>query len=743
MAIEKKFRICPLCEAGCGLEVYVEDGSVVKIRGDKNYPPSQGYICPKGAALKDLHEDPDLVRTPLIKENNSFREASWDEVFKLIEEKFLKIREEHGSNSIGAYLGNPNTHTMAGGLFLGPFLKSLKSKNLFTASTVDQMPKLAACGFMYGNPMRVPVPDINNTDFFVVFGANPLVSNGSLMSAPDMKKRIKKLKERGGKLAVIDPFKSATAEQADIYIPVNPGTDAVLLLSIINIFFRDNLVSLNQDQNLFKNFEELKKEAEEFTPEKAEQICGIEKDSIEILAKQIADTEKCSVYGRMGTCTVKYGAVTSWLIEAVNILAGNFDKKGGNLFPRPAHIPDGSLPKKGFKVHRFKSRVSGAGEVMGELPVSVMAEEMETQGEGQIKGFITIAGNPVIAVPESERLDKALDQLKFMVSVDYYINETTRHADVILPPASPLSHGHYDFFFHGLAVRNFASYSRPVIEKSDQEKDKWEILAKLILIMKNKGWQTPAQEIEKSMLNDIASQVIKGLGGEEKAGVTNEVLISMLNGEKGPERILDFLLRIGPYGDNFGLNPDGINLLKIIENNNYIDLGDLEPWCEKALLTPDSKIDIYPEDIKNSVKKLKKELKNSMEEKKNEFILIGRRHLRTNNSWMHNISSLSKNNRCTLFMNPADAQKIGIKNEDRVKVRTEVSEIIIPVEIKEQIKENVVSIPHGFGHDFEDIRMETARKNPGVNVNRIIPQKIDPVSGTSVLNGVSVKIKKC
>ncbi|MDY0362958.1 MAG: molybdopterin-dependent oxidoreductase [Desulforegulaceae bacterium] len=739
MASVVKFRICPLCEAGCGLKIHVEDKKVTKVRGDENYPPSKGYMCPKGAALKELHHDPDLVRTPLIKENNSFRKATWDEAFSLIEEKFLYLRNTYGNDCMGAYLGNPNTHTMAGGLFLSPLLKSLKSKNLFTASTVDQMPKLSACGFMFGHPMRVPVPDVNNTDLFVIFGANPFVSNGSLMSAPDMKTRIKKLKQRGGKLIVVDPMKTKTAKEADLHIPINPGSDVWLLFAIVHIFFRDNMISLNQESDLIKNFEKLEKEALNFTPEKASKVCGVDVSQIEELAELIYKTQKCAVYGRMGTCTVKYGTATSWLIDVVNILAGNFDKKGGVLFPKPAHIPDGSLPKKGFKINRFKSRVSSKGEVMGELPASVMAEEMETEGEGKIRGFITVAGNPVIAVPESERLDRAMADLDFMVSVDYYINESTRHADVILPPASPLCHSHYDFFFHGLAIRNFASFSEPVFEKNENEKDKWEILAKLILILRGKGKDADPLDFEYEMLSSIASQVIKGLGGEEKSGVTKDSLISMLNGRKGPERVLDFLLRIGPYGDNFGFKPDGINLNKIIENNNYIDLGDLSPWAKKALLTPDSKIDIYPDELEKSIKDLKESF---VEKRDNDFLLIGRRYLRTNNSWMHNIEALSKNNPCTMYMNPEDARNLDFNDMDTAIVSTSKSKIKIPVEINKDIKKGVVSIPHGFGHDLEGMQMNVASKNAGVNVNRIIPLEIDPISATAVLNGVSVKIEK-
>ncbi|MGM0454195.1 MAG: molybdopterin-dependent oxidoreductase [Thermodesulfobacteriota bacterium] len=733
-------RICPLCEAGCGLEITMAGNRVEKIRGDKENPMSRGFCCPKGIALKDLHEDPDRLRSPMIRENGRFRQAGWTEALSLVAEKLSAIRDKHGNDAVGVYLGNPNTHTMAGGLFIRPLIKALKTKNFYTASTVDQMPKMAACGFLYGSPARIPVPDIDRTDLFVVFGANPLVSNGSLMTAPDMPGRIRALQKRGGKMVVIDPLKTRTAKAADQHLFIRPGTDVYMLLAIVYVLFEEDLVSPGHLTDYIDDFDALRQAVAPFSPKAAATLCGIAADDIADLARKIAAAEKCAVYGRMGTSTVHRGTTASWLIEAINILTGNLDCPGGTGFARPAHVADGSIPKKGFAIGRWDSRVSNAAEVAGELPVSVMAEEMETQGDGQIRAFLTVAGNPVVAVPESDRVDAALADLEFMVSVDYYINETTRRADVILPPASILCHGHYDFFFHGLSVRNFACYSPPVLEKDAHEKDKWEILAHLAQIAAGKGPQASPEAIEEKMVNDLADGVIKAMGGEEKSGITREALINPLCGRKGPERILDFLLRIGPYGDGFGLQPEGLNFEKLSENPHGMDLGPLKSWIRHAVANPDGKIHLFPEALRDDVNALQAEIEAGGAAGHKHLLLIGRRHLRTNNSWMHNIESLAKNNPCTLYVHPDDAEACSLKENGHAAVTSAAGTISAPVEITEAIMPGVVSLPHGWGHDMEGVQMAVARKYPGVNTNRLTPRVFDSNSGTAVLNGIPVTV---
>lgn len=737
------YRVCPLCEAGCGLEITLTGNEVTRVRGDKDHVMSKGFCCPKGIAIKELHEDPDRLRHPVIKEKGVFREATWQEAFQKVRDGLDNVRKANGYDSVAIYLGNPNTHTMAGALLLKPLIKALKTKNFFTASTVDQIPKQTACGFLYGSTDLIPVPDIDNTNLFVIFGGNPLVSGGSLMTAPDMPGRIKRLKQRGGKLIVIDPMKTRTAEAADIHHYIRPGTDTVLLFAIVrSLFFEYALPKIDPPNNCvcsFKKIEKLKKYSEIFTAELASRICGINEQAIKELSKEIAETEKCAVYGRMGTSTVRFGTIASWLIEIINILTGNLDRQGGTMFSRPAHIPEKSRSKKGFVTGRWGSRVSGAPEVGGEIPVSVMAEEMETPGEGQIKALVTVAGNPVVAIPESERVDKALDKLEFMVSVDFYINETTRHADVILPPASPLSHGHYDFVFHGLSVRNGAIYSPPVFDKGENEKDKWEILAQLALIAEGKTPETKPEILAESMVNDMADATIKAIGGET-SGVTREMLTDQLTGSTGPERILDFLLKVGPYGDGFGMKPGGLSLKKLIEYPHGIDLGSLEPRLESIISTKDKMIDFFPEVMEKEINKLS-EWASSYNKPESEFFLIGRRHIKTNNSWFHNLPSMTKGNRCSLLINTIDASRLGLSDGNLAEIESEAGKITVPITVSEKIMPGVVSIPHGWGHDMHGAKLSNAIKTPGVNTNRITPAKFDPICGNAVLNGIAVTVK--
>lgn len=742
MTTHTSYRTCPLCEAGCGLEISLKDKKITKVRGDAKNVMSRGFCCPKGIAIKELHEDPDRLRHPVIKENGTFRKATWDEALSAVSEGLASVRKNHGNDAVAIYLGNPNTHTMAGALFLKPLIKALRTKNFFTASTVDQIPKQTVCGFLYGSMENIPVPDIDHTDLFIVTGANPLVSGGSLMTAPDMPGRIKKLRERGGKMIVIDPVRTRTAEAADNHYFIRPGTDAVFLFAIVRILLKEFHLSGSRYGAMISNIELLEKYSDSFTPELASGICGISEKDIRLIAEKIAESRKCAVYGRMGTSTVRFGTLSSWLIEIINILTGNLDRQGGTMFPRPAHIPEAKKSGKGFRTGRWHSRVSKAPEVGGEIPVSVMAEEMETPGKGQIKALITVAGNPVVAIPESERVDRALAGLDFMVSVDFYINETTRHANVILPPASPLSHGHYDFVFNGFSVRNRAVYSPPVIEKEPDEKDKWEILAHLSLIAEGCSHKTEPDVLSERMLAELAEAVIMAIGGAA-SGVTREMLFSSLSAPEGPERILDFLLKTGPYGDGFGMKPDGLSFKKLLENPHGIDLGEMRPGLEKVLATPDRTIDLVPEALESEIKNLEgwaKYVSIPSDISEKGLVLIGRRHLRTNNSWMHNLPSMIKGNKCTLCVNPLDAGTIRLNNGIMATITSETGTINAPVEITDRIMPGVVSLPHGWGHDLPGVKLSKASQNPGVNTNRITPPNYDPVCGNAVLNGIRVTV---
>ncbi|MBS0013310.1 MAG: molybdopterin-dependent oxidoreductase, partial [Desulfobacterales bacterium] len=657
------YRTCPLCEAGCGLEITLSENHVEKIRGDQQHPMSKGFCCPKGIALKELHQDPDRLTSPMIRENGQFRKAGWDEALAMVDQNLIRIRKSYGNDSVAIYLGNPNTHTMAGGLFVRPMAKAFQTKNFYSASTVDQMPKMAACGWLYGHPGRIPVPDIDHTDLFVVFGANPYVSNGSLMTAPDIPGRVQALQNRGGKMIVIDPARTRTAEAANQHLFIRPGTDVYMLCAIVNVLFDQDQVRPGHLSDFLDtaDISALRDAVSHWTPKAAAPLCGVAEEEIANLAREIAQADKCAVYGRMGTCTAAFGTLCSWLIEVINILTGNLDAKGGTGFPKAAHVPDGSIAKKGFATGRWRSRVSDAPEVCGELPAAMMAEEMESPGDGQIRALVTVAGNPVVAVPDSDRLDAAMAGLDFMVSVDYYINESTRRASVILPPAAILCHGHYDFFFHGLSVRNFAAYCPPVLKKGPEEKDKWEILAHLALIGQGRGASADPGEVAEAMVSQLAAGVISAMGGEQKAGVSRDALIGMLSGSRGPERVLDLLLHIGPYGDNFGLKPDGLSLDKLLANPRGVDLGPLESWIDRAVSNPDGKIHLFAQVFQKALADLGIP-DNSDSAAGRPLRLIGRRHLRTNNSWMHNIAALSTKNPCTLRVNPEDAARLELQD---------------------------------------------------------------------------------
>ena len=436
------YRTCPICEATCGLEITLEGDSIAGIRGDDQDVFSRGFICPKGAALKQLHQDPDRIRLPLVKHNGQFDQVSWTEAFEVINLRLPELIKTHGRDSTAVYLGNPTIHTMAGALYVRPLIKALGTKNLYSASTVDQMPKQVSCGFLFGSAASIPVPDIDRTDYLLMLGANPLVSNGSLCTAPNFPGRLKALKKRGGRLVVVDPIKTRTAQEAHEHLFIRPGADPYLLFALVHTLFSEGRVAPGHLADHLAGLDLLEGMARPFSPEAVAEICRIEAAVIRRLAREFAEAPTAVIYGRIGTCTAPFGALTSWLVDVLNILTGNLDRLGGAMFPQAAHSRLKKTPGgRGFTIGRWTSRVKGLAEVCGELPIATLVDEMETPGTGQVRSLITIAGNPVLTTPNSRRLAKALDSLDFMVAVDFYLNETTRHADVILPAPSPLYQG--------------------------------------------------------------------------------------------------------------------------------------------------------------------------------------------------------------------------------------------------------------------------------------------------------------
>ena len=738
------YRTCPLCEATCGLEVTYRDGDLFRIRGDRDDVFSSGYICPKGSTLKQLRNDPDRLRRPLIKRDGRHVEASWAEAFTEVENRLMPIVEEQGRQALAVYVGNPNVHNLAGMIHLRALLQALGTPNVFSASTVDQMPKQVSSGLMFGGGLTIPIPDIDRTDYFMVLGANPLASNGSLFTAPDLPGRLDALQERGGRLVVVDPRRSETAEMADEWVPIRPGTDALLLAGMANALAGAGRVDPGPVGEWLNGLDEVMGLLEPFTPEAVEPVCGVPAATIERLALEVADAPSAAVYGRIGTCTTEFGTLASWLVDVVNIFTGNLDRPGGVMFPKAAAGAANTRGEpgkgKGMQLGRRHSRVRGAPEVMGELPVVCLAEEIDTPGEGQVRAMVTVAGNPALSTPNSGRLDAALASLDFMVSVDIYLNETTRHADVVLPPPDALQRGHYDLAFYQLAIRNIANYSPPLEPVEEGQLDEWEILSKLALIAQGQG-----AEADPSIVDDlvIADQVGKSVRtpGSPVEGRDPDELLAAVGDRRGPERVLDFMLRSGPYGDGFGADPDGLSLDQLIEHPHGIDLGPLEPRIPEVLRTPSGRVEVAPPEIADDMARLRDALERRPE--RGDMVLVGRRHLRSNNSWMHNINVLVKGKpRCLLQVNPGDAERLGLTHGADAKVASRVGALVAPVEVTDAVMEGVVSLPHGWGHDVDGVRMQVAsEKAPGVNSNLLSDDTcLDPLSGNAVLNGIPVTV---
>ena len=748
------FRTCPLCEASCGLEITLRsDGSggeaggevVQRIRGDQLDVFSKGYICPKGSTLKHLHEDPDRLRTPMVKRDGEHVPVTWDEAWEAVAAGLGGVVERTGRESLAAYVGNPTAHSLSAMMFSRVLLTGLGTRHRFSASTVDQMPRHVASGYVYGSPVAIAVPDLDRTDHLVILGANPYASNGSVCTAADFPGRIEAIQARGGKVVVVDPRLSRTAEQADQWISIRPGTDALLLAAIANTMLAEGLADPGDHVAAhLSGLDEVTAALGPFTAEFAAPVTGVDAATIRSMARELAAAPSAAVYGRIGTTTTEFGSTASWLIDVVNILSGNLDRPGGSMFPTP--VAGGATTRgkpgsgRGFSVGRGHSRVGGHPEVMGEYPVGVLSEEIETPGDGQIRGLVTLAGNPVLSTPNSERLAGALDQLDFMVSIDLYLNETTRHADVILPPPSQLQRGHYDVLLLQFAVRNVANYSPPVLPLDDGQPDEWEIISKLTAIVQGLG-----VDVDPAVVDDMAiAGLVRSAVKDEYspvAGRDADELLAELNasGRRGPERMLDFMLRTGPFGDGFGVDPDGTSLDDLIANPHGRDFGALVPRLPEVLRTPSGRIELAPEPLISDLERLRGA---ADELATRGLVLVGRRHLRSNNSWMHNVSVLVKGKpRCTLQVHPDDAASLGLVDGAPATVTSRVGSVQAPVEVTDAIRPGVVSLPHGWGHDLPGAQLRVAAEHAGVNSNTLSDDEaFDPLSGTSVLNGIPVTV---
>ena len=745
------YRTCPLCEAGCGLEITLApdaDGreQVTRIRGDRDDVFSHGFICPKGSTLKQLHEDPDRLVRPLVKRGGEFVEVSWPEAWQAVHDGLTAIIDTNGRDAVGVYLGNPGAHNLGSMIYGRTMLKALGTKSVFSASTVDQRPKEISAGLMFGG-FTVPVPDVDRTDFLLLLGANPWASNGSLATAPDWPGRIERMLERGGELVVVDPRRSRTAEAATEWIAIRPGTDAHLLAAVANVLFTDGLVDLGSVADHVAGLADVEQAMAPFTPEAVEAVTGVAAATIRDLARRLAAAPTAAVYGRIGTCTQAFGTAASWLVDVVNICTGNLDRPGGAMFSKAAAGSANTRGTpgtgRGMVIGRRHSRVRGLPESLGELPVAALAEEIETEGDGQIRAMVTVAGNPILSTPNSGRLEAAFAGLDFMVSVDIYVNETTRHADVILPAPSALQKSHYDLALLQVALRNVANWSEPVLPLEDGQPDEWEVLAKLALIAQGVGPDADTAIADDLTIGALVQSSI-GDASSPVHGRDPEELLAELAPRTGPARIMDFFLRTGPYGDGFGVNPGGLTLDVLLSQPHGVDFGALEPRIPEVLRTPTGCIELAPPALLDDVVRLEKSLTDGslLGTDERPFLLIGRRHLRSNNSWMHNINVLVKGKpRCTLHLHPDDATALGLADGDPAVVGSRTGTVTIPVEVTDAIRPGVVSIPHGWGHDAPESRMRVASEHAGVNSNILADEELlDPISGNAVFNGIPVSV---
>ena len=735
------YRTCPFCEATCGLEVTLAEDRVVSVRGDSADVFSRGFLCPKSQGLKQLNEDPDRLARPLVRRDGELREASWEEAFAAVDEGLSRVLAQGGRDAVAVYIGNPAAHSLGPTLYGTPFLKALGSKNVYSASTVDQMPKQISAGLMFGGGLSVPIPDVDRTDHLLILGANPLVSNGSLLTAPNMRGRIRAIKERGGKVIVIDPRRTRTAEEASEHHFIRPGTDAHLLFAIAHVLLDERLTEPGPLAELANDAELLAELARPFTPEAAAAACGIEAEEIRRLARELAAAERAAVYARIGTTTQRFGTVSSWLVDVLNYLTGNLDREGGAMFALAAVAQRNAAGTggsgKGVRIGRWASRVSDRPEVLGELPVVCLAEEIATPGEGQVRALVTIAGNPVVSTPDSAALEQAIEGLDFMVCVDIYVNETTRHADVVLPAPEPLAKSHYDTALYQLAIRSVANYSPALLAAPEGQPQEWEILLRLAAIAAGHGPEAEIEAWDELVLKTLIGREV-ALAGSSIEGRDAAAIAAALEPRCGPERLLDLMIRVGPFGDGFGSDPEGLTLEVLERNPHGVDMGAMRPRLPEVLRTPSGRIELAPPEILADLPRLQADLS---AHRNGQMVLIGRRQLRSNNSWMHNLPALVKGkDRCTAQIHPADAERLGLADGASARVSSSVGELVAPVEITDEIMPGVISIPHGWGHSADGVRLAVAAEHPGVNSNLLAPVEVDVPSGNAVLNGIPVEV---
>ena len=707
----RRFATCPLCEAMCGIVVETDGARIASIRGDEEDQFSRGHICPKAVALKDLHEDPERLRRPVKRVGRDWREITWEEAFALVARGIKTVQARHGPDSVAVYLGNPTVHSLGAVLFAPGFVRSLHTKNRFSATSVDQLPHHLAALWMFGHPLLIPIPDLDRTNHLLIIGANPAVSNGSLMTAPGAAKRLKEIRARGGRVVLVDPRRTETAALADAHHFIRPGTDAFLLLAMLHVLFDEHRTRPGRAETFSDGFDALRDAASLYPPDRVGPATGLSADTICTLARDFAAAPRAVAYGRVGVSTQEFGGLACWLITALNAVTGRLDEPGGAMFTRPAVdlIRGGTYGGRG-RFGRWKSRVRGLPEFAGELPVAALAEEMDTPGAGQVRALVTHAGNPVLSTPNGARLDRAIAGLEFYAAIDFYINESTRHANVILPPTAALERDHYDLVFHALAVRNTAKFSPAVFQKEKGARHDWEILL----------------ELTRRMTRGGVFARLKAQG------------VAVIARRAGPRGLLTRGLRLGPYGR------EGLSLRKLIDAPHGLDLGPLEQCLPARLRTRDRRVQLAPTELLADLSRLDAAFARLSLPRNGALALIGRRELRSNNSWMHNSERLVRGRRrCTVLMHQSDAAMRGLDDGDRVCVSSRVGEVEVELETTDDMMPGVVSMPHGWGHGREGARLRVAAEHKGASINDLTDDTlVDSLTGNASFSGIAVRVRR-
>jgi anaerobic selenocysteine-containing dehydrogenase len=697
---------CPFCEAMCGLRIDVTGGTIQDIRGDPDDALSRGFLCPKAMAVADVQADPERLREPLVRRDGRWQTVSWDEALTEAASGLHKVQALHGRDSVAFYTGNPNLHSYTAQLAELVFRTSLGTRAVFSTASIDQLPHLFVSYLMFGHQLLLPVPDLDRTAFLLVIGANPAESNGSLMGAPGVPRRLRELRARGGRVVVVDPRRTRTADLADTHHHIVPGTDALLLAAMVQTLTTDRQPSPGRLAAFTRGIEDVARAVSAFAPERVADTVGIRADDIRSLARAFADAPSAVCYPRIGACTQEFGALSCWLAHVLNVITGNLDRPGGAMFTKPAVdiVRVSGLLRKNGSYRSWTSRVRGLPEFAGELPVAVLAEEIETPGDGSIRALVTSAGNPVLSTPEGGRLHRALPSLDFMVAIDFYLNETTRHAHVILPPVFALERDHYDIAFRAFGVRNTAKYSEPVLPAPPGSRTDWDIYLDL------------ARRLEAR--RDGLASWFSGAS----LGVLHRI---------GPRRLLDLLLRLGPHR---------LSIDRLRREVHTIDLGPLSPCLPERLFTRDAQIDLAPGLLMQDLTRLSERM--ARRPAAGSLLLIGRRQMRNHNSWLHNSARLMKGpDRCTLMMHPDDASVRSLRAGQRVAIRSAVGAVTAPLELSDGIMPGVVSLPHGFGHGQPDTRLAVANAHPGASLNDLTDgTALDVLTGTAAFSGTPVVV---